>query len=181
VEIILTGSFLLRIFEMKYWNFNKVRLWTFSSKVRDFFIHYVGIEEKYIGLIGRSISKNNIASANFQDPVINLVYAGRLSPAKNITTLLKLTHQLQDHGLNVTLDIYGDYNLLPNEAFGRYTPIPIRQLIDELIYSRKWTTVPKFHGTVPQGQWIQHEYKNPVFISLSTSMYEDFGTACHIA
>lgn len=181
VEIILTGSFLNRLLESNLWPFENFRLWTFSSRVKSFLISSVGFTEEQIGLIGRNPPSQLITKPNFQQEV-NFVYAGRLSLAKNITAIIRLTSELQTiHQSRVTLDLFGLPDDLADPSLGRFQPYVIEDEIHNLIHQLNWANKPVFHQAVPQNEWLKINRLSPAFISLSTSMHEDFGTAAEIA
>ncbi|MFP5490948.1 MAG: glycosyltransferase [Bacteriovoracia bacterium] len=181
VEIILTGSFLNRLLESNLWYFENFRLWTFSSRVKSFLVSSFGFSEEQIGVIGRTAPSKLIAKPDFQQD-INLVYAGRLSLAKNITAIIRLASELQtNHHSQVTLDIFGLPDDLADPSLGRFQPYIIEDEIQNLIQQLTWQNRPVFHQTVPQKEWLKINRPSPVFISLSTSMHEDFGTAAEIA
>ena len=181
VEVILTGSFFVRLLEAKLWPFKNMRLWTFSPRIKSFLIDAFQMKPEEIGVIGRYPSLKQPLPPDFTQTV-NLVYAGRLSLTKNITTLLRLTSLLQTHfKRDVTLDIFGKTDNFPDESIGRYSDFSMDQEIEELIQMLPWNKQPVFHGKVPQYEWLNLNRPQPVFISLSSSMYEDFGTAAEIA
>lgn len=181
VEVVLTGSFFIRMLEAKLWPFKNIRLWTFSPRIRSFLMDAYKFKPEEIGVIGRFHSLKEVSAPDFRQTV-NLVYAGRLSLTKNITTLLRLTSLLQTHfKREVTLDIFGDTDNFPDESIGRYSDFSMDAEINELIQKLPWIYKPVFHGRVPQYQWLNINRPSPVFISLSSSMYEDFGTAAEIA
>ena len=181
VEIILTGSFLHRLVESKLWHFENLRLWTFSSRVKDYLVHAFKFHPDDIGVIGRFETQIEIQKPNFKKTV-NLIYAGRLSLAKNVTSLIRLTSELQiKHNCEVILDIFGLPDDLEDPSLGRFESFDLNHEIQEIIQKLKWIELPRFHKSVPQGKWLEIARPNPVFISLSTSMHEDFGTAAEIA
>ncbi len=181
VEIILTGSFLHRLLESKLWPFENFRIWTFSTRVKSYLVDAFKFQPEDIGVIGRFNTKQEIQKPIFKKSV-NLVYAGRLSLAKNITSLIRLTSELQSkHNCEVTLDIYGLPDDLEDPSLGRFETYNLDQEFNELINRLNWKEKPSFHESVPQGEWLKIARENPVFISLSTSMHEDFGTAAEIA
>ena len=181
VEIILTGSFLHRLIESRLWHFENFRLWTFSARVKDYLVDAFKFHPDDIGVIGRFETKTEIQKPDFKNPV-NLIYAGRISLAKNVTSLIRLTSELQiNHNCEVTLDVFGLPDDLEDPSLGRFERFDLHQEIQEIIENLKWSEKPRFHKSVPQGKWLEVARPNPVFISLSSSMHEDFGTAAEIA
>lgn len=181
VEVILTGSFLTRILESYFWGFEQFRLWTFSPQIKDFLTDVINIDADKIGVIGRPQFRAPIFIPDFQKEV-NLVYAGRLSLSKNIPALLEVVSLLQvKYKKKVTLDIFGEFDSFPDESLGKYYVSSLREIILKTLKDLPWNEIPVFHGEVKQEEWIKVKRSHPVFISLSTSMYEDFGTAAQIA
>jgi len=181
VEVTLTGSFLSRILESSFWNFEQSRLWTFSPQIKDFLTNVINIDAEKIGIIGRPLYRESIFIPNFEQEV-NLVYAGRLSLSKNIPALLKIVSLLQvKYKKNVTLDIFGEFDSFPDESLGKYHVSSLKEITLKTLNDLPWNKVPVFHGDVKQEEWVKVKLSHPVFISLSTSMYEDFGTAAQIA
>ncbi|MFP5387162.1 MAG: hypothetical protein ACLGHN_13870 [Bacteriovoracia bacterium] len=176
-EIILTGNFFRRLLESKMWLFEEFRLWTFSERMNEFLSETFKIPRDQLGLIGRK-RLPPVKLPDFKSEV-NLIYSGKLSLAKNITALLRLTSLMQmEHGLNVTLDIYGDYEDLIDESIGKYEVSSIQETIEKLTKELTWKEVPVFHRN---GEWLNTKRPSPHFISLSSSMYEDFGIEAYMA
>lgn len=181
VEVVLTGSFFIRILEAKLWPFKNMRLWTFSPRIKAFLIDVYQMKSEEIGIIGRFPSSKKPSAPDFNQTV-NLVYAGRLSLTKNITSLIRLTSLLQTHfKRDVTLDLFGKTDNFPDESIGRFTDFSMNEEIEELIKRLPWKNKPVIHAPVPQHEWLNINRPHPLFISLSSSMYEDFGTAAEIA
>lgn len=181
VEVILTGSFFARILESTFWNFDKFRLWTFSPAIKSFLTSILNIDPAKIGVIGRPCYQTPLFVPDFTQEV-NLIYAGRLSLSKNISALLRVVSLLQTkHNKKVTLDIFGEFDSFPDESLGKYQIPSLDELILKNFNELPWCEAPTFHGHVPAKDWINIKRLHPTFISLSTSMYEDFGTATQMA
>ncbi|MES2528171.1 MAG: hypothetical protein V4598_13850 [Bdellovibrionota bacterium] len=174
VEIIFTGSFFLRFLESGLWPFKDQRIWVLSQRVKDIFVHLFGMPEEEIGIIGRPIKKEVPRGQNF-------VYAGRLSFTKNIPGLLHFISELQRISPDATLDIFGEFDAFPDESLGRFSPFSLKDHVTSLMAKLHWTSRPVFHGEVAQIDWPQVKRQNPSFISFTTLMYEDYGTAVEIA
>lgn len=154
-----------------------MRLWTFSPRIKAFLIDVYQMKSEEIGIIGRFPSSKKPSAPDFNQTV-NLVYAGRLSLTKNITSLIRLTSLLQTHfKRDVTLDLFGKTDNFPDESIGRFTDFSMNEEIEELIKRLPWKNKPVIHAPVPQHEWLNINRPHPLFISLSSSMYEDFGTA----
>lgn len=181
VEVILTGSFLLRVLESKLWPFKKCRFWVLSMSIKNILVSTLKLPEDAIGIISRDSCSSNQGHLDFSKPV-NFVYAGRLSFSKNVTGLLRLVSCLQTQfNCNVTLDIFGDPDDLHDDSYGRFNPYSMTSLIHSLINELKWITPPTLHGRVEPNKWLSLKRNAPCFVSLSTSMYEDFGVAAEEA
>lgn len=175
-EIILTGSFLMRLIELPYWKLENIRLWTFSSTLKKTLVDFLDIPADYIGIIPHPDAlKKELKLANAQ-----LVYVGRLNWAKNIEALLYLTSHLQhSYSPNITLNLVGALDELPDESHGRIEAPSLSQELQKIIDRLNWLTPPQLSGY--QVNWKNQLKDNSHFISLSTSMYEDFGVAAHEA
>lgn len=174
VEIIFTGSFFLRFLESGLWPFRNYRIWVLSERVKDIFVHLFGMPQEEIGVIGRPVKKE-------VQPGQNFVYAGRLSFTKNIPGLLHFISELQKVSSDTTLDVYGEFDTFPDESLGRYSPFSLKENVTNILSKLQWTRRPIFHGEVAQDEWPLVKRENPAFISFSTLMYEDYGTAVEIA
>lgn len=174
VEVIFTGSFFLRFLESGMWPSWNQRIWVLSERVKDIFVHLFGMPAEEIGVIGRPVKDTGPLTQNF-------VYAGRLSFTKNIPGLLHFLSELQKVSPDATLDVFGEFDAFPDESLGRYAPFSLKDHVADLMSKLHWTRRPAFHGEVPQTEWPQVKRQNPSFISFSTLMYEDYGTAVEIA
>ncbi len=174
VEIIFTGSFLMKFLESGHWPFQDFRIWVLSERVKEIFINLFQLPASEIGVIGRKVHAKKSLGENF-------VYAGRLSRGKNIPGMLRFVSELQKIRPNVTLDIFGAFDDFPDESLGRYVAGDLRDEVMALVDNLPWTSTPVFHGDVPQDKWPLIQKPSPTFISFSSSMYEDYGTAAEIA
>ncbi len=167
IDILLTGSFFLRMLELPFWPIKKMRLWTLSEDSRNLISEVFKISQKQIGLIPHPETPATNTNESFKD----FVYAGRLSWGKNIEALLSLVSYLQNttHP-SLTLTIYGEKSDLPEESFGRV--IDGNFDIQELINLYPWKSRPALKGNDPE--WFDRLSSDSHYISLSTSMYEDF-------
>ncbi len=174
VEIIFTGSFFLRFLESGMWPHWNQRVWVLSQRVKEIFVHLFGMPQEEIGVIGRPVKKEVTPGQNF-------IYAGRLSFTKNIPGLLHFVSELQKISPDATLDVFGEFDTFPDESLGRFAPFSLKENVMNLMTKLHWNRRPVFHGEVPQNDWPLVDRQNPAFISFSTLMYEDYGTAVEIA
>src|SRR5690606_18579064 len=175
-EVILTGSFLMRLIELPYWKLQEMRLWTFSSKLKKTLSEFLDINPNLIGLIphpNHSKKELDLKSAD-------LIYVGRLNWTKNIEALLCLTSYIQHHySSEITLSLVGKPDDLPDESLGRVETLPFEMELQKIINHLPWVNPPKLYGH--QDNWKGFLNDKSHFISLSTSMYEDFGVAANEA
>lgn len=176
VEIVFTGSFLLRLIELPYWRFDQVRIWTFSSVMKQILAEYLDIDPNKVGLIPHlenSPHQLNLSKAE-------LLYVGRLNWTKNIEALLYLTSYLQQHySKDITLNLVGTSDDLPDESLGRVEAQAFSDELPKIINSLSWVTPPLLSGY--HQDWDKFINEKSHFISLSTSMYEDFGVSANVA
>lgn len=185
LEIVLTGKFLLRFLEMPCWPWDKLRLWVLSRRVKDILVNLWGFPSSHIGIIPR---EQLVPNLTLQQPIelnrnqLNFIYAGRLSVGKNIEGLLKTVSFLQNScHVNATLDIYGEYDDMLDDSWGRFASFSYQDKLQKTLKSLSWKNPPVFHGWVPTEKWLASSRPSPVFISLSTFMSEDFGMAARFA
>lgn len=167
IDVLLTGSFFLRMLELPLWPVKQMRLWTLCEDTQSLISEAFKIPKVQIGLIPHPKTKNEKPNKSFE----HFVYAGRLSWGKNIEALLALVSYLQ-HTTHpkLTLTIYGEKSDLPEESFGRVTDDHFD--INELINRYSWKSPPFLKGNDPK--WFNSLTQESHYISLSTSMYEDF-------
>ena len=167
VDILLTGSFFLRMLELPYWPVKNIRLWTLSEDIKNLLVEVFKLAPESIGIIPHPPLPEIKTSCELN----HFIYAGRLSWGKNIEALLSLTSYLQQttHP-HLTLTLYGEKSDLPEESFGRITDDDFD--IHQLIQIYPWKNTPVIKGNNPQ--WFKELPAGAHYISLSTSMYEDF-------
>lgn len=167
IDVLLTGSFFLRMLELPFWPIKKMRLWTLCEDSKKLISEVFKIPKEKIGLIPHPKTPDTKPNEHFK----HFIYAGRLSWGKNIEALLSLVSFLQQttHP-HLTLTIYGEKSDLPEESFGRIAEGHFD--IQELINLYTWKSPPTLLGNDPQ--WFNHILEDSHYISLSTSMYEDF-------
>ena len=184
IEIVLTGKFFLRFLEMPCWPWDKIRLWVLSQRVKDILVNICGFPSLQIGVIPREqlVPNSMRQPKELTDNQINFIYAGRLSAGKNIEGLLKTVSLLQNNShLDVTLDIFGDYDDMPDDSWGRFANFSYKDKVQKTLEALSWKIRPVFHGWVSTEQWLSVSRPAPVFVSLSTFMSEDFGIAARFA
>lgn len=106
---------------------------------------------------------NNIKNDSYNNNFYNIIYCGRISKEKNIEEFLECCDKLNDHNLNLCINIIGDGPFLNN----------LKDIID--IKYKKIKSKIIFHGK-KSGEEISYLYKtldNRIFIF--TSLSETFG------
>jgi len=183
VEVILFGSFFRSLMESGNWPFSKFRLWVISSCVKSFIVKELNVDESSISVIPReSILLTKSSKQIDWNKSLTFVYAGRLNEAKNIEAIIALVNVLQneyrkDIGLNLIGEvdnqekIYVEYKKSSN----------YQEKLLSFIDSFNWTKRPELIDFLPQDKWVQQEIDNPVFISLSTNFFEDYGVSAQQA
>jgi glycosyltransferase involved in cell wall biosynthesis len=179
-EMVLFGGFLRRFFESGNWTAQSYRFWVPAATTREILCRQLGIPAKCIGLIPRYELFSAMAPARplpHPSDVWNFVYAGRLSPTKNIRTLLHFVSQLQTLGLNCDLHLMGDFDCLTHPDRGRFESLDYEAEIHSLSKRLSWTSPPVFHPKTGHDLWFRTKLRDPVFLSLSTFLCEDYGVA----
>jgi len=189
VEIVLTGSFLHRLFEAPLWPFQEFRIWVISSRVRNILIKQFGFNEGKIGLIPASelkplLNHHQLPAGTVQSDSLprEWIYAGRISAGKNILGLLETVSFLQiEHKIPIQLTLFGKFEESKDPSFGRYQDFSNESLIMNAFQNLPWTLRPIFHDEVAQYEWLKGCNENHALVSFSTHMCEDFGTSPWIA
>lgn len=170
IDILLTGSFFIRLLELPYWPVKEVRLWALSPDIRNFMSEVFKIPKEFIGLLPHP----EIPKLAEKKELRHFVYAGRLSWGKNIDALLALVSYLQ-HTTHPDLELtlFGEKSDLPEESYGRINDNKFD--IESLLQMYPWKKRPILKGNDPK--WFDKIQENSHYISLSTSMYEDFAVS----
>ena len=109
---------------------------------------------------------------------LTFVFSGRLSPTKNIDSLIWCTYYLQKQfKVPVGLVLCGDFDNERPADRGGELDFDYSQKIQDLSNSLDWNIQPRFLPKTDTDSWIDSNLKNPVFTSLSTFICEDFGVA----
>ncbi|EQC50899.1 glycosyltransferase [Bacteriovorax sp. DB6_IX] len=179
VNILMFGSFVRSFFELGHWPFKSIRIWVLSHSVKGFLINEFGLDDKSISVIPRNLILDGIDSPDIDwKENLELIYAGRLNEAKNIECLIHTVHSLQmKYDLNVKLTLLGDFD--PQEkVYVEYKKrAQFKVEVISLIESLSWKQAPRILPFIEQDEWTKKEYVNPVFISLSTNIFEDYGVS----
>jgi len=180
IDIVLFGSFLRRFLESDAWKFKSTRLWVISKCSAVVLSKLLMIPEKYIGIIPRyTLFPASLNPTPFLGWSVEttLVYAGRISLVKQIELLLFTYLNLEMSGANVRLVFCGGFDdEYPGEQ-GLIQQIDFKKKIENIVAVNKWKNPPIFLGQLGEYEWCKYNFVNPVFISLSTYIYEDFGVS----
>ena len=177
-KVLLLGGFLNRILESGNWPTGDYEFWSCSSSLNKVMTQIIGFDQQEIGLIDR-YELFPSAGQNFENSISvkgkNFVFAGRLSPTKNLESLIYTVYYLQEnHSLDVGLHLFGKFDNFYSADWGRWDIQDYEGKIKLLIDSLKWVKPPVFHGLVAQDEWVRAQIENSVYVNFSTFMSEDF-------
>ncbi|MCY4524402.1 MAG: glycosyltransferase, partial [Halobacteriovoraceae bacterium] len=181
IDVILLGRALFMLLTSGNWPVRKYRLWCLSERFKKLIIHFLKLPENSISVIPRTelfpVSKKP-RKLSLNDQEWSFIFAGRISTSKNIKLLLAFISLLQKNmDKKINLFLLGSFDNIPfvynGEKKRRNYKEEILKFIDNLI----WKNPPKIIENLNSQNWFNIECKNPVFISLSTSPFEDFGVS----
>jgi hypothetical protein len=180
VNIFLFGSFHRSLMESWSWKFEKIRLFVLCESVKKCLVELWQIPSASICVFPRTLLDAH-STSNFVRPNLNkasLFYAGRINEDKNIPLLLSTTYYLQkNYDLNLGLHLIGPQDNTPKLICGEVADKSCFD-ISHYLSQYDWKIDPVVFPEVGPGQWVNYAPKeNPIFISLSTSMFEDFGVS----
>lgn len=181
VDVVLLGGFLTSFFTTGNWPDLKYRLWVVSNAVKNVLISLLQINDKYISVLPRYELFQTEYAARFYEikqDSFDLIYAGRISPVKNIEATIWLVNFLQmQHNVQVKLVLIGDFDNMFAADRGRWEKLSYQSEIKNLIKSLSWKLKPKFIAKMGSEEWHRQNFKNPVLINLSTFMCEDYNVS----
>lgn len=186
-DVVYFGNFLLRFLESGNWPEGDFRFWCLSHSVRDVLTQLIKIPQDKVGLINRNhlFNKSPLKKRKLRlNEPLSLVYAGRISPGKNIEALIYLTLELQKrYHREIKLYLIGSFDNIPNSQWGRFDSFCYRSRIKETIENINWPgSRPTLLDKQDPEQWMTiNDFVQPCFISLSTSISDDFGLAAQQA
>lgn len=177
-DVLLMGGFLQRFLETGNWPDTAYRFWVCSNSTKSVMTKLLSFMDDEISVLPRYNLFAKGLEKNFQKEKINLVYAGRLSPSKNIECLLRTVCYLQNkYNLPVELHIFGDFDNFTSPDRGRWEPFSYQEHIELVCATLKWKAKPHFYGRQKPLEWINTPIENPVYINFSTFIFEDFNVA----
>jgi len=181
VDVVLFGNFLRRFVDCAAWPETRVRIWVLCAAARDILCDLLGVPQRNVAVLPReAVYPSHPAPHAWPAPSgeFALVYAGRLSPAKNIGLLLRTVSALQwRERIPVTLHLFGEFDdWAPADRGEREVPGYRRSMLG-LADRLEWTHRPVFHGQVAPEDWVRADLRDPVLVNLSTFYCEDFGVS----
>lgn len=176
-DIVLTGRFLQRLLESGNWLPPSLRLWCLSSVVKRTLIKTFDFRPSQIGVIDRYQLFPVKKQKKFDRDELNLVYGGRICTAKNVLLLLHVTYHLQNFlSCPVQLFFIGPFDEEKHEHRDK-SEKNLNSFLKEIFEKLKFKDQPVFMSKRSAQSWFDLPIENPVFFSLSTYLFEDFGVA----
>ena len=181
VNVVLFGSFVRRVCTSQLWTASHVKLWVLSRSCRQVLSQVLNYPEDQIGIIPRyelfPIFGAQPSFPDFKKPT-SLVFAGRLSPTKNIEALVWTNWYLQTEWQQlVELFLIGDFDNQSHPELGRGPVVNYQQKIHSLIESLNWKVKPRVIAKLGPLDWLRLDFVSPVFVSFTTFLCEDFGVS----
>lgn len=179
-DCILTGNFIKRLLESDSWPQGQYRFWVLSKRTKDVLIAFGLLSDEDVEVIPRgSVFKysDNWNKIDLEKK-INFVFAGRISPTKNIESLIFSTYFLQKKfGVSCQLHLIGPTDNLPHPDRGVFNFHSYLDGVKEVSASLDWTTAPIFHPAVGVEEWLRIDLENKVIVNHSTFICEDFNVS----
>lgn len=178
LDVLLMGSFFERIFQTEHWPNNEFNFFVLSNKSRQCLIDLYGFEESVVGLINRNTlfpPSEAITTFNLNKDT-TLVYAGRLSPQKNIEFLIFTVFYLQFFlSSSIKLKLLGNFDSVYHRDILGCNYKDYQKKIDALISQLPWPgEKPEIINNLNENEWLNYLPTNGFFISTSNLISEDF-------
>lgn len=178
VYIIFFGGFLERLYESGNWPKKEYHFICISHQVKEVLIKLFQFNENSISVIERDDlfkTKCENKKIDFSKPV-NIFYAGRISPQKNINYILYLAKQLMDFN-QVQIHFFGEYdNNFPKNK-GRFLIESFKDELKTIIHDLEITDRVHFYHGLGHVDWLKLVPENAIFVNFSTFVAEDFGVS----
>ncbi len=181
LDVLIMGSFFERIFQPEFWPNNDFNFFCLSTKSRQCLLNQFGFDEEVVGLLNRKSlfpPSKNLREFNLNSKT-TLIYAGRLSPQKNIEFLIFTVFYLQlFYSSEIKLQLMGDFdNIYHKEIIGcPFTDY--RNKIFDLIAKLPWVgDKPEIINNLDESEWLGRLPENGIFISSSNLISEDFSVS----
>jgi hypothetical protein len=177
-NVLATGLYYRRVFEIEYWPKNDFSFYCLSPSVKNVLVKLLHFDVESISSIPRydlvpSINQNQ----NFPDwKTFTLFHAGRIAPLKNIEFLIFITFYFQlFYSTEIKLLLLGDFNNEHHKDLLGFYDLDYELKIKRLIHSLPWLgNPPKIIHQLNELEWLAHIPQNGIFISASNQISEDF-------
>ena len=118
------------------------------------------LKSKKLKVVGQGIDTEYFRNLNYdrKDDKINLLFLGRISPVKDLETLVKALNLVKKDNDKVFLNIVGEPTEDDKEYFQK-----IKKMADDY----NLTNIIKFHGRVSNRETLGHYNQNDIFINLT--------------
>jgi hypothetical protein len=180
-NVLTTGLFYQKIFEIKNWPKNDFYFYCLSRGVKDILVNLLNFDSEFIGTIPRyqlfPAKMDTIPFPN--DFNFKLVHAGRISPQKNIEFIIFVTFYFQllisDE---IELTLMGNFDNDHHRNILGIRDIDYKKKILQLIDSLPWCgKKPIIFADYNQTEWLKKFPKDAIFFSASNLISEDFSVA----
>jgi hypothetical protein len=174
VHVVFFGSFLKRFLESANWTPRRYRFWVLCEAAKEVMTGLLDVPAANIEVIPRyELYPAARIQREFPAPgePFTLVFAGRISPSKNIETLLEAVSCLQTELLvPVRLVLFGRFDEEPSLRDYR---MRIRKLLKTLPFADR----PRLIEGLGPAEWQRRRFEKAVLVSFSTFLSEDFGVS----
>lgn len=178
VDVVFFGSFVRRFLESGNWPEGRYRFWCLTGSVKSAIASLLLVPKTAVGVIPREeifAPPKKVAKLPKSDHAMTFVFGGRLSATKNLELLVRVVNRLQlGHGLDVSLVLSGDFDDRNHPDRGIWEGERYSEKLKSLISSLEWKSKPLFKHRLGPNNWTEQAYVNPVYVNLSTYLYEDF-------
>jgi glycosyltransferase involved in cell wall biosynthesis len=181
-HVLATGLYFRRVFEINYWPKNDFYLYCLSPSVKEVLVKLLSFDPEFINVIPRYTL---IPPLDLNTPFqlsndFTIVFAGRVSPQKNIEFLIMINFYFQlMYSEKIKLLILGSFD---NEhhfnalnIYDKNYEVKIHSIINSLPWPGEKPTIIK---GLNQFEWIDRVPKNSIYLSVSNLISEDFSMAC---
>jgi hypothetical protein len=180
IDVIFFGDCFKKFFESGNWIFYKCRFWVLSRSNKNILEEVLLARKDSVHIIPRDELFTRIDGAEIDwSKKLSFVFAGRISAQKNISSMIFFTHHLIGMGVDCSLDLFGEFEDTFHEDYGRRVHENYREEINTLVKELDLVQKINFHDRVDGDTWCEFDLENPVYLSLSNYICEDFG--CSIA
>lgn len=180
LEVILFGDLLRKFFQTGNYVHDQYRFSQLSSSFQKIFNHLLLKREDLSGsnLISRYDLFPQSRVYDFDmEKEMNFIFAGRLSYQKNIPYLLYFIKACSEQGLSLKAHLYGEYDNQFHEHLGRRSLMPLQVVLEKIIEEEELRDIVFFRGFVDSKAWVETSVDQPIAVSMSTFIGEDFGVS----